>query len=41
MNDKVAEVHSEILKKYMIEDEQLLHTWITHYINGGDILIKH
>jgi 7-cyano-7-deazaguanine synthase in queuosine biosynthesis len=29
---KVKEVHAELLKKYMIESESVLHGWIMHYI---------
>ena len=29
---KCKEVHAQLLKKYMIEDEKTLHDWISHYM---------
>lgn len=28
LDSKIAEVHSELLKKYMVDDEKTLHDWI-------------
>lgn len=32
LDAKCSEVHAELLKKYMIESEATLHTWISHYV---------
>ena len=39
LETKCAEVHAELLKKYMIESPQTLHDWISHYVKE-DPLIK-
>lgn len=40
LENKVQEVHQEILKKYMIESESKLHEWITHYMKEDEEIKK-
>jgi hypothetical protein len=33
LHDKVKDLHEEIVKRYMIDSESTLHSWISHYLN--------